>query len=136
MQLVALMLFLKLPMGEITGQCKICTDEAIFSVLDNIIRNAVIHGKTKKIDIDILRTEKMCEVRIADYGIGIPDNIKDRIFEEGFSYGDSRSTGLGLYIVKRIMERYGGTIKVSDNKPTGTIFILEYPVCSSKNKIC
>lgn len=121
---------------KITGQCKICTDEAIFSVLDNIIRNAVIHGKTKKIDIDILRTEKMCEVRIADYGIGIPDNIKDRIFEEGFSYGNHKSTGLGLYIVKKIMERYGGTIKVENNSPKGAIFTLDYPTLESKNIVC
>jgi len=121
---------------NVSGKCKICTDEAIFSVIDNIIRNAIIHGKTKRIDIEIRQTEKYCIVKIADYGIGIPEEIKTRIFEEGFSYGDNRSTGLGLYIVKKIMERYGGSIKVSDNKPTGAIFILEYPVCSSKNKIC
>ncbi|HOI77914.1 MAG TPA: PAS domain S-box protein, partial [Methanofastidiosum sp.] len=121
---------------NVSGKCKICTDEAIFSVIDNIIRNAIIHGKTKRIDIEIRETEKYCIVKIADYGIGVPEEIKTRIFEEGFSYGDNRSTGLGLYIVKKIMERYGGSIKVSDNKPTGAIFILEYTVCSSKNRIC
>ncbi|NMC77546.1 MAG: PAS domain-containing sensor histidine kinase [Candidatus Methanofastidiosa archaeon] len=121
---------------KVTGQCEICTDEAIFSVLDNIIRNAIIHGKTKKIDIDIIRTEKMCKVRIADYGIGIPDNIKHRIFEEGFSYGNHKSTGLGLYIVKKIVERYGGAIKVEDNTPKGAIFTIIYPTLESKNIVC
>ena len=120
----------------IIGKCKICSDEAIFSVIDNLIRNAFIHGKTKKIDIDIMRKENLCEVKITDYGIGISNEIKSHIFEEGFSYGDNRSTGLGLYIVKKIMERYSGSIKVIDNVPTGAIFILEYPLNKSKNKIC
>ena len=120
----------------IIGKCKICSDEAIFSVIDNLIRNAFIHGKTKKIDIDILRKENLCEVKITDYGIGISNEIKSHIFEEGFSYGDNRSTGLGLYIVKKIMERYGGSIKVIDNVPTGAIFILEYPLNKSRDKIC
>lgn len=121
---------------KIIGKCKICSDEAIFSVFDNLIRNAIVHGKTKKIDIEIREKENSCEIRIIDFGVGIPKKIKNRIFEEGFSYGENKSTGLGLYIVKKIMERYDGSIKVMDNKPTGTIFVLEYPFYSSNNKIC
>ncbi|MEM2716548.1 MAG: ATP-binding protein, partial [Archaeoglobaceae archaeon] len=64
------------------------------------------------------------EIRIADFGKGIPDEVKPRIFEEGFTYGEKASTGLGLYIVKRLVERYSGEIKVEDNKPKGTVFVI------------
>jgi len=94
-------------------------------VFENIMRNAVIHGKTERIDVDISSNNSECEIRIADYGKGIPDDIKGNIFEEGLSFGDSRGSGLGLYIVKKTIERYGGSIMVEDNKPKGTIFTIK-----------
>jgi signal transduction histidine kinase len=111
---------------KIKGDCTVLCDEAIYPVIDNIIKNAIVHGRSERIGIDCKESGKYSVVRIADYGIGIPDGIKDKIFEEGFSHGDSRSSGLGLYIVKKVVERYGGKIKVEDNKPNGTIFILEF----------
>jgi len=114
----------------ITGDCTILCDEAMYSVIDNIIRNAVVHGKTDRIDISIQENNGCREMRIADYGKGIPDDIKSKIFEEGESFGETRGSGLGLYIVKKVIERYGGTITVEDNKPTGSVFILKF----GKNK--
>ncbi|HDN73870.1 MAG TPA: ATP-binding protein, partial [Archaeoglobus sp.] len=57
--------------------------------------------------------------------------IKERIFEEGFKYGENARTGLGLYIVRKVMEKYGGKVWVEDNEPTGTIFVLEFKRFSS-----
>lgn len=110
---------------NIQGSGTVIADEALEPVFDNIIRNAIVHGKTDRIDIEIDCNNETCEIRIADYGKGIPDEIKERIFEEGFSYGDSRSTGLGLYIVKNIIQKYGGEVKVEDNRPSGAVFILK-----------
>jgi two-component system sensor kinase len=50
--------------------------------------------------------------------------VKEKIFDEGFSYGERRGTGLGLYLVKKTMERYGGSVRVEDNKPQGAVFVL------------
>ncbi len=111
---------------QITGDCIVLCDEAIYPVIDNIIKNAIVHGKTERIDIECKESGKYNVVRIADYGVGILDDIKDKIFEEGFSHGDARSSGLGLYIVRKVIERYGGTITVEDNKPSGTVFILKF----------
>jgi signal transduction histidine kinase len=69
--------------------------------------------------------EDYCELRISDNGSGIPDKIKGRVFDEGFKYGKSGHTGLGLYITKRIVERYGD-ISVEDNHPSGTTFIIRF----------
>jgi len=111
---------------NITGDCNVLCDEALSSVIDNLVRNAVVHGKTDRIDISIDDKDIVCEMRIADYGKGIPSDIKDRIFGEGESFGDTRGSGLGLYIVKKVMERYGGEISFEDNKPNGAVFVLKF----------
>ena len=111
---------------NVQGKCTALVDNAISSVFDNIISNAAIHGKTDKIDIKIKSKEDQCEVRIADYGSGIPDSIKEKIFDERFKYGETGNTGIGLYIVKRAIEHYGGKISVEDNKPNGSVFILKF----------
>ncbi|KYC45081.1 MAG: sensory histidine kinase AtoS [Candidatus Methanofastidiosum methylothiophilum] len=110
---------------NINGDATVLADHALFSVFENIMRNALIHGKTDRIDVDINSKNKSCEIRIADYGKGIPEGIKDNIFEEGLSFGDSKGSGLGLYIVKKTIERYGGTISVEGNKPNGAVFIIK-----------
>ena len=110
---------------SIVGDSEAIADEALATIFDNLIRNAINHGKTDKVDIKISRND-FCEIKVADYGKGIPDEIKGRIFDEGFS---TDGTGLGLYIVKRIVGRYGGSIGVEDDKPNGTVFTikLRYP---------
>ena len=108
----------------VEGKCRVLADEALSSVIDNIVRNAIGHGKTDRIDIKIDKNERYCEVRIADYGVGIPDEIKDKIFEEEFKYGETGNTGLGLHIVKKAMENYGGSVYVEDNTPQGAVFVL------------
>jgi len=109
---------------KITGKANVLADEAFSSVIDNIIGNAVIHSGTKKIDISIINKGKMCEIKIADYGVGIPDKIKNKIFEEGFVSGNTGHSGLGLFIAKKTLEKYSADIFVEDNKPKGSIFIL------------
>ena len=111
---------------NIKGNCIVLADEALSSVFDNIIRNAIIHGGTNKIDIKIFSNKAYCEIKFIDYGIGILDNVKSRLFEEGFAYGKNKGTGLGLYIVKKTLERYGATVRVEDNFPNGTVFILKF----------
>lgn len=109
---------------SINGDCSVLADEAINSVMDNLVRNAVVHGKTDRIDINIVLDDKTCTIEVSDFGVGIPDDYKSKIFEEGESFGETRGTGLGLYIVKKVIERYGGEIEVEDNKPKGTKFTI------------
>lgn len=106
----------------------VMANEGLKAVLHNLIRNAIIHGGKKPIEITIsvFRDDGMGVMVVADNGVGVPDEIKDRIFEEGFS-GES-GTGLGLFIVKKIVELYGGSIKVMDNKPSGAVFEVRLPL--------
>ncbi|MCF7794660.1 MAG: PAS domain-containing sensor histidine kinase [Candidatus Cloacimonetes bacterium] len=108
----------------IEGKNLILADEMIYSVFENIINNAIIHGKADKIDIDIYDKKVKSIITIADNGIGVPDEIKDKLFDEGFKYGSRGNTGMGLYIVKKAMEKYKGEVFVENNSPQGTIFKL------------
>jgi PAS domain S-box-containing protein len=110
----------------INGKADVMADDAIDSVIDNIIGNAIKHGKANQIEIGISQGAKMCKISFADNGCGIPDKFKEKIFEENFIYGETGGTGIGLYIVKNTMERYGGSVYIEDNKPQGTRFVLMF----------
>lgn len=107
------------------GEGMVYADEAIHSVFRNLINNAVNHGKTKKIDIEIETKKNDCIIKFIDYGKGIPDNIKKKIFNKGFTHGKSGNTGIGLFIVKQTIKEFGGSLVVADNKPEGTIFTIK-----------
>ena len=110
---------------EIEGQARVEADFLLESVFDNLISNAQIHGKTDRIKIIIKPENEFVNIDFIDYGNGIPDNYKDKIFDESFMYGASGNTGLGLFIVKKAIENFGGSVNVCDNKPNGTIFTLK-----------
>jgi len=109
---------------KITGECNVRANESFYSAIDNIISNSIDHSGSDKIVVDISSNDDECIIKISDSGKGIPDEIKDKIFEEGFKQGSTGKSGLGLYIVKEALSTIDGTIKVTDNDPQGTIFTL------------
>lgn len=111
---------------DMKDNCVVMADEGLYSAVDNILKNAVDHGHATNIEITVnTKNDGACSMRIADNGIGIPADIKDYIFKEGFRHGTTGNTGLGLYIAKMIMDRYG-SITVEDNKPSGAAFVLNF----------
>ncbi len=108
----------------VRGDCVALADEAIYSVIDNIISNAVRHGKTERIDVWLEEVEDECEIRICDYGVGIPSEVRRDVFREGVKFGEYAGSGLGLYIVKKVVDRYGGRVWIEDSKPQGTTFVI------------
>jgi len=109
---------------NITGSGKVYADNALYSIFENIINNAAKHSNTETLDINISYENDYCVIRFADRGIGIPDGIKDKIFNEGYHFGKAGHTGIGLYIVRRTVEEYGGEVFVEDNKPKGAVFVV------------
>ncbi|RLI80525.1 hypothetical protein DRP07_09085 [Archaeoglobales archaeon] len=103
-------------------------DSAINSVIHNIIQNAIFHNDKEipEIDITVTETKDKVYVRIADNGPGVPDELKTLIFEENFKGETTGRSGLGLYLVKETMKRYGGRVWVEDNEPCGSVFVLEF----------
>jgi signal transduction histidine kinase len=82
---------------------------------------------TPEIDINCEIRGEVVQIRIADNGPGIPDDRKERIFGKGEKGLDSAGTGIGLYLVRTLVNRYGGRVWVEDNDPKGAVFIVELP---------
>ncbi len=117
---------------RVRGDCVALADEGLVSVIDNIISNAIRHSGTDRIDVWLSEFEDECEIRISDYGVGIPEDVRQKVFEETFRYGEKGGSGLGLYIAKKIVERYGGRIWIEDTKPHGTTFVIRLKSPKSK----
>jgi signal transduction histidine kinase len=71
------------------------------------------------------------EITVTDQGVGIPEAEKDKIWElfyQGSNAGSHSGLGLGLYIVRQLLETMSGTITLTDNPAGGTIFTIQLPV--------
>jgi len=102
------------------------------SVIINLIDNAaeaLEDATVREISIAThLRPESdTIEIAVADTGHGISPEDKDRLFLPHFSTKD-RGTGLGLAIAARIIAEHGGSLRVEDNRPVGSRFLIELPV--------
>lgn len=99
---------------------------AVINMLDNAV--GAIEGEGA-IEVETVynSTLQMATVMVADTGCGIPAEDKPRLFEPYFSTKKS-GTGLGLAIVSSIVSDHNGYIRVRDNYPRGTRFIVELPV--------
>jgi two-component system nitrogen regulation sensor histidine kinase NtrY len=108
--------------------------EQMRRVLTNLIDNAVTavqngDGKGGRIAVKSLYDPTLQSVRleISDDGVGIPPEERRRVFEPYFSTTE-KGTGLGLAIVSRIVADHRGYIRVQENEPRGTRFVIELPV--------
>ena len=70
-------------------------------------------------------------VTVRDNGGGIPERIRDKIFEPFVSYGKENGTGLGLTIVQKILEDHGATIALADTAEGNTTFKISIPLSQS-----
>jgi len=106
-------------------------------VLDNLIGNAVKYtpaGATPRVSVSGRTIGQWVEVTVADHGIGIPLEKQGHVFEAFFRAhaGAYAGHGLGLAICKRIIDRYGGNIRVQDNPGGGTQFVFTVPAAVSR----
>ncbi|KAA0002894.1 MAG: PAS domain S-box protein [Thermoplasmata archaeon] len=107
-------------------------DSLLENAFSNIIQNAIIHSNCSKINISGGEEEKrgkaVYRISIEDDGEGIPDDIYKNIFSPGVKSKSSAGSGLGLYLVKKIIESYGGYIAIrKPEKGKGTIFDIYIP---------
>lgn len=105
-------------------------DDMLESVFRNLLTNAIKHNDKEIPEVTVSTTleHDAVSVRITDNGPGIPDERKEEVFEQGEMDLDSGGTGLGLYLVDTLVDRYGGDVHVEDNDPEGSIFVVELPL--------
>jgi two-component system nitrogen regulation sensor histidine kinase NtrY len=104
--------------------------EQIKRVMINLLDNAVAavgDGGHVRISTSYDHSRNTVYLEVADDGCGMPPEARVRIFEPGFST-KKQGTGLGLTIVNQIVEDHRGYIRVRNNEPRGTKFVIEFPV--------
>ena len=106
--------------------------EAIKRAVANLVDNAAEASQdsvVREIEIStaLVATRDAVEITVADTGHGVTRELKEKLFLPYFST-KKRGTGLGLAIVSRIVEDHHGSIRVEENHPVGTRFIVELPV--------
>ncbi|MBN2016909.1 MAG: tetratricopeptide repeat protein [Candidatus Cloacimonetes bacterium] len=106
------------------GECVVLADNALASVIHNIIENARVHGKAENIIITCEEYTDYTEIKIHNDGTPIPEELHERIFDKAFSYGENAHTGMGLFLVRQNISRYGGSIYVEDNDQPGVTFVI------------
>lgn len=106
--------------------------DKIQQVLINLIRNAGHASPPKsKIEIDLFQEKDFWIIKIKDYGKGIPDEIKEKVWEPFFTTKSS-GTGLGLDICKKIIENHDGKIWFESQVDKGTTFYIKLPIIIKK----
>ena len=115
---------------RVKGERWAVVSPTIEDVFSNLLSNAIKYSpEDSRIVVDILDEGEAWKIMVMDQGEGIPDGMKEEIFER-FKRGEKTSvkgTGLGLAIVKRIVELHGGRVWVEDNPEGGSIFYVVIP---------
>ena len=112
-------------------------DEALLAVaLHNLIANAIQYSpKGSRVGIGVSLNEGIVEIAVTDQGVGIPEDELDRVFERFFRSDPARSrntggSGLGLSIVKHVVQNHGGDIRVWSQPGNGSTFTIRLPEAS------
>jgi PAS domain S-box-containing protein len=108
-----------------------CWDRSrIDQVITNLLSNAIKYGQGKPIDIGVTADDHRALLMVRDQGLGIADRDHARIFDRFERAASSRNyggIGLGLWIVKQIVDTLGGTVSVDSEPGTGSQFTVELP---------
>ena len=102
----------------------------VSQVVTNLLSNAVKYGAGKPVEVSFGPSATGARLVVRDEGIGIDPAAQRQIFERFERAVSSRNyggLGLGLYIVKRIVEAHGGTIRVESAPGAGAAFVVELP---------
>ena len=105
----------------------------LIRIITNLVKNAIQATENQSspfISVHISTEDEYVIIKVEDNGTGIPEDMQERIFEPRFTTKTS-GMGLGLGMVKNIVETYKGDIKLKSKPDEGTIFILKLPKSNS-----
>ena len=118
-------------MREVTADI----DEVKLSLaINNLVENAIKYNKEDGwVRVTLDADHKFFYLKVADSGVGIPEEFKDRVFERFYRVDKARSretggTGLGLAITKNVILMHHGAVRVESKEGEGTIFLVRIPL--------
>ena len=107
-------------------------------VMLNLLFNAceAVPRDTGRVEVSSQCTENGVEIRVTDNGPGIPEPIRENLFQPFISYGKEKGIGLGLTVVQKIMEDHGGEVCVERTGVGGSVFKLFFPSTTTAGQTC
>ncbi|MVT05423.1 histidine kinase [Enterobacter sp. 10-1] len=107
-------------------------ESELISIIGNLLDNAIEATQRAElphepVEVLIQLNARELMIEVADRGVGIRPEIRDRIFERGVTTKTRGDHGIGLYLIEHYVTQAGGTIEVADNSPRGAIFTLFIP---------
>jgi signal transduction histidine kinase len=114
--------------GDLPETTVLATD-MLGSVFRNLLTNAIQHNDRAVPEVTVSTVERDGTVtaRIADNGPGVPDPRKEALFARGETGPGSGGSGIGLYLVRTLVDTYGGDVWMEDNDPEGTVVVVSLP---------
>jgi sensor histidine kinase regulating citrate/malate metabolism len=114
------------------GELKHLEGTTLVTIIGNLVDNAMEAvlkdpAGRKEIELSILDEFDGITITVKDSGPGIPLELKDRIFERGFTTGGESNRGLGLYIIKSLLDSLNGEIDLESNEKGSTEFSVYIP---------
>jgi signal transduction histidine kinase len=110
---------------------------AVSGIVENLLSNAIKYGEHKPIDLTLTADDDCACLTVRDHGIGIDAKDRDRIFDR-FERVVGRATqsgfGIGLWLVRTLVESAGGVITVSGKPGQGSVFTVTLPIKPRDNR--
>ncbi|MNB64721.1 Sensor histidine kinase CitA [compost metagenome] len=111
----------------------------LISIIGNLLDNAIEATQRaplphEPVEVLIKLNERELIIEVADRGVGIKPEIRERIFERGITTKTRGDHGIGLYLIDSYVTQAGGAIEVADNMPRGTIFSLFIPATGTPKR--
>jgi signal transduction histidine kinase len=130
----AAMLFSDLKGTKLINECRgltVLADSLLRQLFYNLIDNTLKYGrKVGRIRVHYREEGNQLKLIYEDDGVGISDDVKSRLFQEGYGQG----TGYGLYLIKRICEAYRWAIQETGRKGRGAQFTMTIPKNTNDGK--
>ena len=102
-------------------------EQVILNLINNSIQSLANSGSLhRRISIDVVKVEKLIRLSISDNGNGVPEQFKSQLFEL-LSTTKQTGMGLGLWLCKHVVTKYGGSIHHEDVVGGGACFVMEVP---------
>jgi signal transduction histidine kinase len=108
-------------------------ERALYNLVVNACESLV--GSDGCVVIDMLGLGNGVEIRVIDNGCGIPEAIRDQLFDPFISCGKENGTGLGLTVVQKIVQDHGGDVTLEKTSGQGSVFKLALPLFSSSGTV-
>ena len=116
-------------------------EDDLYQIAFNLIENGIKYNLPGgKLHVTLTRQEDTAILQVSDTGVGIPEESLGQIFERFYRVDKARArksggSGLGLSIVKSMVERYDGQIHVSSTVGAGSVFTVKFPIFDTEEDI-